>query len=187
MTKINKTTNEILFDCEADILNNKPRYTKRVFAFLKDYRETNGVETTNNFSKDNFVSIFAHTLIFNPKQKNMLPIWGHHMWNPFDATYFLYCRFRWLFPLRIILSLDCILSSFMTYKNGKNGKHVETSGKLLSYFKCKALDMKWTFRVMTYFIENTKEFNFSWDGVFDIYFKKSHRVSIAYYKNKGAS
>ena len=182
--KPNRSENEILFDCEVDILNNKDTARIRIHDFYNDFIDTKGIEYHNNFSKDNWIGIFCWVKIFKDSYlEKKFPLWGVHMYNPFDAIFFLYAYFPILLPLRFIISLDCILAAYMTYKTNKNGKGIETSGKILSYFKCKALKMDWTFKIMTYLIEHTKEFNYSWDGVFDIYFKKDHRVNIAYHKN----
>jgi len=179
---MNLSTNEILFDCVADILNNSPDHAQNVYDFVHDFHITGGKEIRNNFSKDNWIGIACWNEKFDRGVD--VPIWGHHMWNPFDAAFFLYVRIGWVaFPLRVLIFLAAMHPAYRIYKK-KTDTEKATSGKLLEYYKCKAFKWNFILKCMTYIIKKRKGFPRMWDEIFDTYFKLDHRVSIAYYGNK---
>lgn len=174
---INRTENDILFDAEVNLLLGfeSDDIRRKMNAFRLDYIVNKGVEYNNNFSKDNWIGVYCWHRRFNPDQIKDLPLFGHHALNPFDFAFF-YSMKHWFFRsfFKLMVHFACLHSC----KRPAN----ETSGKILAYFQARALGMNKTIKKMDKLISDM--YIDSWDGVFNIYFKKDHHVSKAYHASK---
>ena len=56
MAMLNRTENDILFDCQIDIIKGHQmiKMHTAVYDFIDDYYNNEGVEINNNFSHDNW-------------------------------------------------------------------------------------------------------------------------------------
>ena len=199
---INYSTNEILFDCEADCLNNSPDHKYEVDRFLYSYEFSNGNEEIGkqNYSHDNFTGIYCWYAHFFPANIRSLPIFGKFAIHPL--------RFMWYFLMKFpiiglvflpFIVVDMSITCLEKTKTNKDGTiQLPTSSKLLVFFQLLAmvkrgvLGAKLLKSIMASFVkyatkdwERVIHLNAGWDRVFGIYYKEDHRVNIAYNHNKG--
>lgn len=179
----NRTGNEVLFSSQEDVYTNVNSNEEHIVDFMNDWVITKGKETNNNFSHDNWKGAASWSSKFRPEYLDDVPLFGRHSSHPINFLTFLYFKNRALGTLYLpLISTSMILPTIIPFKRDHLGRP-HTSGRILDYMVCKSLGMKITFSALTYYINRTPEFG-GWDGVFNIYFKKDHRVSVAYYRGK---
>lgn len=179
---VNYSTNEILFDCQKDLLENIPSSTDRVNEFVRKYFRYRGNEgrAHENFSHDNWTGVYLWAYNFDKKLLKTLPIRGYHSLQPVRALFFSWFHYpkaitRMLGPVYIDAMITC---KQKTRINNHGHVEVPTSGKLLYYFK-----FKYGIKDDSYFINMTEWVNESvggWERCFDIYYPAGHRVYQAY-------
>jgi hypothetical protein len=176
----NRTDNEIMFLCEKDLLLNKASvgtYSK-VNNFIADWYANDGKEVNFNFSQ-------CWLKVFHPEQLGLVPIWGRHTWRPDNLAMFLYFRFpRLLFPLLAIIYASRIISTLRVRKINSRGElEISTSGKIISYFVCKAWGLDLLYKILTTLVRRDRDLK-SWQNVFEIYFPINHYVRQAFYASQ---
>jgi hypothetical protein len=182
----NLSTNEILFDCQVDLLTSVPTHSARVHDFVSKYFRYRGNEgrAHENFSHDNWTGVYLWAYNFDKKLLKTLPIRGYHSLHPVRALFFSWFHYpktvgKMLQPLYLDAMLTCKQGTTL---NGHGNFEIPTSGKLLYYFK-----FKYGIRDDSYFHNMTEWVQDSvggWDRCFEIYYPKDHRVYQAYLAQK---
>lgn len=181
---INKSTNEILFQCEEDILLRKEKHTKEVLKFIADWTLDDGEELHQNFSHDNWTGIYAWCKMFKPDLIKELPLFGHFSLRTDNFAFYFWAKFPILgFILGLpIAMLSMIIGMLRVWRTSKTGdKYIDTDGKLLAYFKTKSFNMRVTRWLLNLIIKKHKDLR-KWKTIFDIYYKDDHPVWIAFNK-----
>jgi hypothetical protein len=89
---MNKTTNEILFDCQRNLLLSSranPMTRTKVVNYILDYYKQNGREVNNNFSHDNWKGVACYLERYSKVDTKMVPVLGRHSWNPYLYSSFV--------------------------------------------------------------------------------------------------
>ena len=181
-SSMNLSTNEILFDCQRDLLLNAPISTIQVRKFVKDYHTYNGNEgdAQQNFSHDNFTGVFCWFAVFDRQNIKYLPALGHHALHPLRWIFFQRMKREWFVPLLPLLYLDIALEcNKATYVTNHGNVEVPTSTKLLHYFMVRygLKDEMFFNKVMRPRVNASIG---GYPNTFEIYFPKGHRVLEAY-------
>lgn len=178
---MNRSDNEILFQCEADILNEKKEYHLDVYRFISDWNINKGREINNNFSHDNWTGVYCWVNMFNKNLIEDLPLFGHHALRPDNFCFYFYAKYKWIGWIFLpIISLSMIISMLRVWRKGKNGEqYIDTDGKLLAFFKCKSFNFRITKWILDFIISKHKDLS-GWSTIFDIYYEYNHIVWIAF-------
>jgi hypothetical protein len=179
----NRTDNEIMFDCQVDLLKDwvTDSTYKQIVTYLGDFKANSGREVNYNFSHDNLKLIAAWKANFGIDPIKT-PLWGRHSWHPSNFCFFLYVYLyeRGLgslgAPFWLLYCVDRIYSALRMRRDSDGIPH--TTGLLLSYFTLRAFGANMILRFITYRVN--KCFDSGWDGVFERYFDKDHRVLEAW-------
>jgi len=172
---MNKTNNDILFECQLDILRDEgtPQTAYKIIKFGASYDLHNGKEVEFNFSHDNWTGVYCWLKVFDEESLRCLPLFGHHSLRPTNFFFFLYAKYPILgFPFLPIVSIAMIVSALRVWRGKGSHSHITTSGKLLTYFKMKAFNMRITKWFVDAIIDSTPEFPDGWKTVFYIYHGK---------------
>lgn len=178
---MNRTDNEIMFQCEVDILKNSPDHADEVHSFILDYILSQGEEINNNFSFDNWKLVACWDKKFE-NTTEYIPIWGRHSWRPDNLAFFLWIRFPTLLSFLLpVISLSMIISMLRVWRTTADGRrYIDTDGKIISYFVCECFDMRATRWALECLIKRDKDLK-SWENIFKIYFPENHYVLEAFY------
>ena len=101
-----------------------------------------------------------------------LPAIEKHRLHPRDLIFYNYAKgglLGWL--LLPLVSLMMIISCARIYKVRNGNKIIATDSKLLTFIRCTAFELDWTFKICTWFISKNK-FLKSWTGTALYYFKE---------------
>lgn len=181
---MNRSNNDIMFDCELDIYSERPDHLNQVKAFISDYYQYNGCELNNNFSHDNWKLVACWLNLF-AKTCKPVPLFGAHsarFWDNF--TFFLYCRYQWMIFLKPIISFFLILSVIRDTKTNSRGqKEITTSGDRLAFYIANCFQFKWTLLIMNKIVEKNPVLK-SWENIQTIYLTKRKNVLSAFRKSK---
>ncbi len=182
----NLSTNEILFDCQRDLLLNSPISITQVNQFVSSYFEHNGNEQSahQNFSHDNWTGVFCWFSIFDKKRMKHLPALGYHALHPLRWIFFQRMKREWFSPLLPLLYADIALEcSNATDINNHGTVEIPTSTKLLHYFM-----VRYGLKDEIFYDKSMRpRVNASIGGyanAFEIYFPQGHRVLEAYKNRK---
>jgi len=180
---MNRTSNEILFDCEADILNNVYSHNTeiKIIKYISDYYFHEGREVNNNFSHDNWkgVACWIKTCPREiPVKQKDIPLFGRHSLRPDNFFLFLYVKYPWIgFLFFWIYLLFQVFDAIRMRKDQDNIPH--TSGLILNYFVLQSFNFKLTFNLVSWLVRKNNYFK-GWDKVFHRYYPTEHRVHKAY-------
>lgn len=184
---MNLSKNEILFDCESDILNQNPDSICHVHGFLEAYRNAEGNEeiAQENFSHDNFTGVYCWCVSFMPNWISHLPLLGRFSIHPVRFMFYFFIKYPILGSIFLpIIYIDMMISGLQKTKiNSRGLAEIPTSSKILDYFRIRAIIKKGGFGGILMEKLLTKAVNWSvggWDRVFGIYFSEDHRVMKAY-------
>lgn len=179
------TTNEILFDCEVEILRDTPTHDLwlKIVAYIQDYRLHDGKEVNNNFSHDNWKGVCCWLERYDKDLICMVPLFGRHSLRPDNFFLFLYIKHRKIGSLFIwIYLLFQVFDAIRMRKDAQGIPH--TSGLLLNYFVLQTFGFKLTFKLVNWRVESS--FPYGWTGVFTRYYTQddNKRVLEAYLERK---
>lgn len=184
---MNYSTNEILFDCEEDILKQDAGHLCNVHLFLDLYRESNGDEAVvkQNFSHDNFTGVYCWCASIMSHWVSHLPLFGRFSIHPVRFMFYFFIKYPLLGSIFLpIIYVDMLVSGLQkTRINSRGLVEIPTSSKILDYFKIMAIVKKGGIGGILMQKLLTKAVNWSvggWDVVFGIYFAEDHRVMKAY-------
>jgi|AntAceMinimDraft_6_1070360.scaffolds.fasta_scaffold14336_1 hypothetical protein len=173
---MNRSENDILFDCQEDILLgfSRTKTVKSVMSFTNDYKNNNGEEVNNNFSHDNWLGIACWGQKFSTRTIEKLPVFGRHSLRPDNFAFFFWVKHR-----RIGYLFMPIYYAFQIFDLIRMRKDHEgiphTSGLLLNYFAMTAFKMDFMFWLTTKRVE--KYFG-SWLGVFERYYNQPNNIRV---------
>jgi hypothetical protein len=171
---MNKTDNKILFNCQEDILNNRPDHYFDVFDFIQDYYVNEAEEINNNFSHDNWKGVACWLETFYPNKIKEIPVFGRHSWRPDNFSLFFWIKHRRMGL--IFLPIYYIFELFDLIRMRKDHEGVpHTSGLLLNFFIMRTFKMSLIFKLTT--IRVNKYFG-SWLGVFERYYNQPENVRV---------
>ncbi len=183
---ISLSTNEILFDCQRDLLLNSPISITQVNQFVSSYFEHDGNEQNaqQNFSHDNWTGVFCWFSLFDKSRLKHLPAIGYHALHPLRWIFFQRVKREWFAPLLPLLYADIALEcSNATDVNNHGTIEIPTSTKLLHYFMVRYGLKDEIFFRQTMQPRVQKSIG-GYDRAFEIYFPEGHRVRDAYYFRK---
>ena len=162
---MNRSNNDIMWDCLVDIFDGKQNATSRVDRFIMSYVLNDGKEVEENFSHDNWLAVLCWLHKFDDV-KFMFPTFGHHTLHPMNFIKFLWMKYPLAYPLRIVTMFEMLLGSTILARKTESGK-LHTSGILLDYYLCKSYDMKFMMKVLTFIVKRRSWH--SWLAVFHTY------------------
>lgn len=166
-----------MFLCQVDILKNEPAHHREVFNYLEDYWANDGKEVNNNFSHDNLGLIACWCKLFAPKWLRELPLFGRHSWRPDNFLFFFYVKYPYIgFVFLPLLSLVMAVSMIRVWRTNKRGhRYIDTDGKIISFFKCRAFNLRLTKKLLNFIIKKHPDLK-TWIRIFKIYFPEGHKV-----------
>jgi len=184
---INLSTNEIMFDCQEDLLENFDFNSHPIYRFIDDYHKYNGNEERawQNFSHDNWNLVYCWICTFQPNLIHRLPLWGRHSLHPIRFMSFFIVKYPILGLVFLPFFLaDLVFENLRFKKKNRHGiTEITTTGKLQTYFMLRSFKARnvlfadLMFKLQTFLIEKS---GYSWDQIFSIYYEPMHRVKVAY-------
>jgi len=159
---MNKTNNDIMWDCFEDILNGSNNNKQRIAKYLLDFYRNGGNEINENFSYDNFALVACWLQVFKKESKGLLPSFGRHVWHPIRFIKFLWMKYPILSFLQFITIIDMIIRHGVIRRKTSSGEY-HTSGLLLDYYIAYSYDSKITMFILTKLMETMF---LSWTQVF---------------------
>lgn len=182
---MNKTNNDIMWDCFEDILNKTPSYKKRIANFIYSFYKHKGKEVEENFSYDNWALVTCWLQTFDKDTKSLIPSFGRHVWHPIRFIKFLWMKYPLLSFLQVITVLDMVVRHGIIRRKTADG-HFHTSGLLLDYYIAHSYNSKLTMFILTKLMLTMFK---SWIEVFYVYHggnenNYNYKVYEAYTRSK---
>lgn len=179
---MNRTNNDIMFDNFEAILLNKPseEVVRENVSFVLSYYKHKGEEVEYNFSHDNWFLVCCFCYFFRLSLLESVPSIGHHTKHPLRFIKFLWMKYKFLYPLRIISILDMIIRHGIIRRKTSSGDY-HTSGLLLDYYIAYSYGAKIQMKILTKLMLTMFS---DWDEVFFTYHGNpdhyGHKVLLAY-------